>query len=759
MDIWHLTPDAPRTPQEAIAGSPVTLQIGTWPIAPGQSVHVSFRVEHADGTRNEEHVEAGWTHNLGPNSYWRANIGAFAQGDRVVYTLHGHGPNQHVIAPAQRFQVRPRLYLAMLWHQHQPLYKNTAHPAPAGSYLQPWVRLHALRDYYSMAALVAQHPRLHLTINLTPSLLWQIEDYIDRGATDRALELTLKRAETLEAAEQMEILGGFFDAHWHNQIFPYDRYRELFNQRIAGQSFSAQDLRDLTMWFHLAWFGPEFHDDDVTLMTGERASVHRFVQQGRGFSHADIEAMVAEQYKILRAVIPIHRALQNRGQIEVSTTPFYHPILPLLVDTDRATIDRPEAHHPPRFHHPDDADAQVRLAVAYYGRHFGKAPRGMWPAEGAVAQYVVPIFARNGVNWIATDRGVLARSGRWGYEVDRPEVLCQPYRAEEAGDSVSVFFRDTALSDAIGFHYHDYDDYEKAAAEFVRQIRQRFSDRLTGDADRVLTVILDGENAWGAYREAARPFLHALYGLLERDPEIATVTFAEYLDGDPERGLAAHPAAEQQQVYDLFPGSWVDEWGSAPGVDFGTWIGEKEENRAWSLLAETRAALETAGSTAAVAAAFDALYMAEGSDWFWWFGDDQDSGNDPEFDELFRLHLANVYHAIGIEPPAALARHIVPHAVIWTFTQPVERVQRGDRLVIRTNCEGEITWRMDNEVQQTAPLIPVGGVMAGVRRYQLNLGPFSSEGQTLSFRFRCTHPGCDGRDSCCRTDEYHVALA
>jgi len=228
--------------------------------------------------------------------------------------------------------------------------------------------------------------------------------------------LTLKPAETLTAEEREQVLSTFFDAHWHNQIFPHPRYKELFVQRRENHSFTVQDLRDLQMWFNLARFGQEFREGKVRLATGEVTSVRRFVEQGRDFSPADIEAMVAEQYKIMRAVVPIHRQLQERGQIEVSTTPFYHPILPLLVDTDRATIDRPGTTHPRRFAHPEDAEAQVRLAVECYQRCFGRPPRGMWPAEGAVSQFVVPSFARHKVHWIATDQGVLTRLGRWGYD-------------------------------------------------------------------------------------------------------------------------------------------------------------------------------------------------------------------------------------------------------------------------------------------------------------------------------------------------------
>ena len=537
MELWHLAPDAPHEPRHVRAGERVALQVGTWPVEPGQFIWVMYQVEHADGARDDQRVEAVWQRNAGPNSYWRAELGPFARGDRVSYVVHGRAPADDVALPSASFNVGPRLYLALLWHQHQPSYKDPSRPDQRGRYIHPWVRLHAIRDYYAMAGLVANHPELHLTINLTPALLAQLEDYLERGATDETLELTLKTAESLTTAEREQVLATFFDAHWHNQIFPHPRYKELFIQRREGRPFATQDVRDLQMWFNLAWFGEEFRQGEVRLATGEVASVHRFVEQGRGFTAADIVAMVAEQYTIMRAVIPVHRQLQDRGQIEVATTPFAHPILPLLIDTDRATLDRPGAFWPRRFAHPEDADAQVRLAVACYERHFGRPPRGMWPAEGAVSQSAIPFFARHGVRWLATDRGVLVRSGRWGYNVDDPDVLCQPYRAQEDEYTSSIFFRDTALSDAIGFQYHSYADADQGAHAFLDQIKGRFAWRVAGD-DRVLTVVLDGENAWGAYPQDARPFLHALYGLLERDAELQTVTFAEYLEGNPERGIA-----------------------------------------------------------------------------------------------------------------------------------------------------------------------------------------------------------------------------
>lgn len=759
MNIWHLTTDAPRLPDRVSLDERVVLHFGTWPIELGQEVEVVYWVEHIDRTTRRGQVDAVWRYNDRGNSYWQAEIGPFIQGDHVAYAAYGRSPGGGDATPVSCFRVGQKLHLAILWHQHQPIYKDTAQATPRGSYLHPWVRLHAIRDYYAMAALVAEHPNLHLTINLSPSLLWQIEDYLVQGATDRALELTLKPAEALTTREREWVLNDFFDAHWHNQIFPYPRYQELFIRRREGRGFSTEDVRDLQMWFNLAWFGREFRQGAVTLATNEVASVRHFVEQGRNFKQADLEAMVAEQYKIMRAVIPIHRQLQERGQIEVSTTPFYHPILPLLTDTDRATIDRPGATRPPRFAYPTDAEAQVRLAVEYYRHCFGQNPRGMWPAEGAVSQFVVPFFAQHGVRWIATDRGVLARSGRWGYRADTPDVLCRPYRAEEGEHLVSVFFRDTALSDAIGFQYYSYADYQQAAQDFLHTIKERFAWHVTSGQDRLLTVVLAGENAWGAYREDARPFLHALYGLLEYDKEIATVTFSEYLDGNPQRLITAHPPITQTKVYDLSTGSWIDENGSAPGVDLGTWIGEEEENRAWELLRQARDFVNQANVTPATApATFDALYTAEGSDWFWWFGADQDSGNDAEFDDLFRLHLTNIYRSLGSEPPPELARNIVPHSIVWTFTRQIDQIQPGDRLTVRTNCPGRLTWQVDGGEPHTADLVPAGGVMAGVQRYHLTLGPFTSEVYEVRFHFRCTHPGCDGTHVCCKMEEHTVRI-
>jgi alpha-amylase/alpha-mannosidase (GH57 family) len=541
--------------------------------------------------------------------------------------------------------------LVLLWHHHQPLYRDLTRPAARGSYRRPWVRLHALRDYYGMAALGASFPSLKLTINFSGCLLWQIEDYARNGASDEELELTLSPAETLDERQCQRLLSTFFDADVATQIQPHRRYHELHEAARRGAAFSVQDMRDLQMWSSLAWFASEFRERPVTLVTGETVDVARFVAKERGFQHAEIEAMEAEQRKLLRAIIPLHRRLQDEGRIEVGISAFYHPILPLLIDSDRATLDRSGTDRPLPFRHPEDAEAQVQLAVEAYQRWFGRPPRGSWPPEGAVSQSLIPILSGANLHWMATDQAVLRRSGRWGYSDERNDVRSRLYRAEEGLHGIAVLFRDTELSDDISFHCHAAADAEAAAATWIRKLRDRAdAGSGSGAAGQAVTVVLDGENAWGAYRDDGRPFLRALYRELDRPGQ--TITPSELL------ARTAHPP---HRVYELFTGSWIDEPGSAPGVDLGTWIGEPDENRAWDLVGAARNVVAVSGLTAEAAPlAYQALYAAEGSDWFWWYGDDQQSPGDAHFDEIFRGHLRAVYQHLGLSPPPQLSRPILP---------------------------------------------------------------------------------------------------
>lgn len=745
MEIWHRHPDTPRSPARVAPGDRVSLRIGTWPIEADQTVQVEWHVVRGDGTRGEGRSEARWARNEGPNSYWLAELGPFARGDRVEYVVRAvRGEVRATSSGPHAFRVGPRIHLALLWHQHQPAYARVSRRSPRGSYAAPWVRLHALRDYYSMASLIADHEGLRATINFSPILIEQLDDY-GRGATDEALELTLVPAERLTSEQRQRVLATFFDADWHTQIFSHERYAELFRRRAAGEPFDSQDLRDLQAWFSLAWFSPELRESDVK----------RFVEKGRGFTRADLDDIVAIQLQVVQQVVPWHRALQQMGVLEVTATPYAHPILPILIDSDAATLDRPGATRPPRFAHPEDADAQVARAVDLYARTFGREPRGMWPAEAAVSQSSVSAYARRGVAWIASDCRVLARSGRHGYAVDRPDVQCRPYRAEDGDDSLAIFFRDAVLSDAIGFRYASWPDQEAAALDFVEQVH-RLADRLESDEPRVVTVALDGENAWGAYPNEGRSFLRALYRELTASATIETTTPSAFLGLDANAAEASNGLRRLERVHELFTGSWIDEVGSAPGVDLGTWIGEPEENRAITLLGLTRDGLRLEGLPEP---ALEALMRAEGSDWLWWYGSDQDSGHDDVFDDLFRAHLADVHQALGRDVPPELERSIVARAVTWRFTAPVREIAPRDRLLVVTNCPGTLVWSVDGGPPRSTLLAPVGGVMAGHCRHQVTLGPFTEGTRLVSFTFHCGCSHCTGDAPCCRLEPQEIRIS
>lgn len=527
-------------------------------------------------------------------------------------------------------QPPPPLPVAIVWHQHQPQY-----PTIPGTrtFTQPWVRLHAAKDYLDMAAMVREFPGLKLTINLTPVLLQQLDAY-GFGATDRHAQLALRPAEQLTPAERTEARDRFFQVSGP-MLARHPRLGQL--KALAPAKWVAGDYRDAAALFHLAWTDPDW------LAAKPLAAI---AAKRQGFTAADIRTILAEHGRLMRAVVPLHKALQDEGRIEVATTPFYHPILPLIFDNALAAEALPEAPKPMRrFMEPADARFHVQAAVTYYQRMFGRAPRGMWPGEGSVAQAVAPLFKEAGIRWIATDEDVLART--LGVKLRAGEVVSptgaeQLYRAWGVKDGPAIVFRDRKLSDDIGFRYSKMNG-EAAARDLLGQlgaIAQR-----PGRPDRLVTVILDGENAWENYPDDGKAFLRALYRGLTTDPRFTTTTPSEH--------LAAHTPAPLPK---LWAGSWI-------GASFATWIGEDEENRAWDLLAEARAAATAYaakhGENAGYKRAMTKVYAAEGSDWFWWYGRDQDSGRDSEFDQAYRDGLAGVYRELGQQPPAQLAVPLV----------------------------------------------------------------------------------------------------
>jgi len=560
--------------------------------------------------------------------------------------------------PSPTAQVEEPLYLAIIWHQHQPLYYKDAQ---TGIYEKPWVRVHATKDYYDMAAMLRQYPNVHVTFNLTPSLIRQLDDFV-AGAKDRYWVAMETPAGQLTPADKRFLLRRFFDVN-PQIINRFPRYMALRDKRstadmsdegldaVAGR-WTVADWRDLQVLFTLAWMDPDF-------LAAE--PLKTLVEKGQGFTEEDKLLVLKRQVEIIQMVLPVHDELQKAGQIEITTSPYAHPILPLLVSTDLAQQAMPKAVLPnPPFMYGQDAVAQTQRGVEIYQEHFGLAPRGLWPSEGSVAQDIVGLVGRAGLVWMASDEEVLARSlGLEGFTRDGTDTvvegakLYRPYYVTDPKSGpVAIVFRDRTLSDLVGFSYHSLDG-AAAAADFMARLH-RIRDALHKSGAKgphLVTVILDGENAWEHYENDGKAFLHGLYQRLSNDPTVKTVTPSEFLRQYP----------DQPTIENLWAGSWIS-------ADFATWIGEEEENTAWDYLRRTRSFLQDyingrkAVEPARLRLALDAMYAAEGSDWFWWYGADQSSGDDEAFDWQFRQTLRDVYDRLGEPVPDWLYVPIIPAA-------------------------------------------------------------------------------------------------
>lgn len=528
------------------------------------------------------------------------------------------------------------------------------------------MRLHAIKDYYDMVALLDDYPKIRANFNLVSSLLLQLDDYAQGKAQEKCLGLSLKPAQELSFEDKLFLLNNFFMANWETMIEPYPRYRELLEKRgrfVGGETltrvqnyFKEQDWRDLQVWFNLAWFDPYWREQDPF--------IGGLYTKGKGYTEEDKKTLMAKQLAICRDIVAKHKEAADRGQIEITATPFYHPILPLLCDTEAARMALPQIALPlERFSYPEDARTQIQKAREDHRQRFGKYPQGMWPSEGSVSEPVARLFAECGVRWIATDEAVLAES--LAPNVYSRDDLYEPYTLTLEGKPITLFFRDHELSDAIGFVYTTWNPLD-AARDFVQRlhgIRQRLQKR-DGDTPRphVVPVILDGENCWEYYQQDGVPFLRELYRLLSEDPLLQTVRGSDYLDRFPATRTLEH----------LWSGSWIN-------ANFAIWIGHREDNRAWDVLHRTRKFLvehlnthpEISESPQAKLA-WEEIYIAEGSDWCWWYGEDHSSANDETFDYLFRKHLMNVYSLMGVKIPEDLHVAIKAKPILQAIKAPMD---------------------------------------------------------------------------------------
>ena len=548
----------------------------------------------------------------------------------------------------------PALRLTLLWHQHQPFYKDLV----SGRYRLPWVRLHALKDYYGMVKLLDEFPNVHQNFNVVPSLVTQIQDYVEGTAQDPFLNVVAKPAKDLSADERRFALQYLFQANPTNVIGRYPRYRELWERfREHGASPERAERLftppDFTVLSQIAWFDESFL---------EEKDVAALVQKGRQYSLDDQKFVIAREQELMAKVLPAYKAGAEKGSIEISATPFYHPILPLVCDTNAGAISSAGLPLPQnRFRHPEDAREQLVRGLDLHEKVFGMRPRGVWPSEGSVSEEVLAIAHSLGVQWMATDEGVLGRStglffardGAGRLPVQLAEKLYNIHRYENGSTAMHMVFRDHTISDLIGFVYSGMPPAE-AAKHLIANIKEAAKPVLATGRDAVVSIILDGENAWEYYPKSGREFLRRFYDELQGEAGLEAVTISE--------AIARHKIFGQLQS--IVPGSWIN-------ANFNVWIGAPEDNRAWDYLNNAR---EFYAQNAARAnetqrnLAFEEILIAEGSDWSWWYGPEHHSANDRDFDELYRKHLSNVYQALGETPPDYLALPITGAEVRPAFT-------------------------------------------------------------------------------------------
>ena len=519
----------------------------------------------------------------------------------------------------------------------------------------PWTRLHALKDYWGMVRVLEEFPRVHATFNVVPSLGAQLEEYASGKFDEPWFATAFRAAKELTTEDKSEILTRAFQVNYDHLLARWPRFIELHQwvhaqgHERAKQSLGERDWRDLQLLSQLAWMDEEYLASDPV--------VSRLARKGTDFTEKDKQDLCAKQFELLGRVLPEYRRAASTGQVEISATPFYHPILPLLCDSDIARVSNPGTPLPtPAFRHPEDAREQLVRARRYHERVFGRAPDGLWPSEGSVSEQALSIAAELGFKWFATDEGVLGHTLRAGFGRDaagvpsNAEKLYSPLRVRAGGREMVGFFRDHYLSDLVGFVYSRMN--AGAAAEDLHNRIRAIGERVQIGRPLTVSLILDGENAWEYYPGNGREFLRQFYRRIENDPDIRALTASE----------AVAAAGEIPTNHGIFPASWIN-------ANFDVWIGSGEDVTAWDHLRRARdfygqqvecaaKGFPRAPTPEQLAASYEALLGAEGSDWCWWYGPEHSSANDGEFDAFYRKLLTEVYLALGAEAPDVLAEPI-----------------------------------------------------------------------------------------------------
>jgi len=550
-----------------------------------------------------------------------------------------------------------KLYLCFLWHMHQPWYIDPF----TQEFEMPWVFLHAIKDYYEMPWLVSRYKKIKATFNLVPSLIKQLQIYSENPSSCKFLNLLKKDANKISNTEKDYLLTILFNTNLTTMIKPIPRYFQIHQKYMTTQNLTNQDFLDLQVLFLLSWTGNYLRENNHYIKT--------LLEKGKDFTKEEKEKLINVLLNFLKEIIPYYKNLESEGKIEITTTPYYHPILPLLLNIESAKESKPDISLPKiTANFKEDAVYHLNAALDEYQSIFDKKPNGLWPAEGSLSNQTLDLFIEHKIKWTATDEDVL-------YNVAGKRDKYKIYKYKD----IYIFFRDKYLSDSIGFRYQNMNE-KNAVDDFISHLRSIYN---SSQHCQVVSVILDGENAWEFYKNNGKDFFNRLYSEISHQRWIECITFSEVLGKN----------VEIENLESIKAGSWI--YGN-----FTTWIGHPEKNTAWEYLSETRNFLESEKENDLYKKAIEYIYIAEGSDWFWWYGDDHFTIYADKFDLLFRSNLMKVYDVFGKKPPAKLSKPIKQ-----TFKQPIIKKPKN---YITPTIDGKITnyfeWLFSGEIDLTFDL-------------------------------------------------------
>ena len=529
-----------------------------------------------------------------------------------------------------------KLSVALYWHMHQPVYQLS----PNGDYLMPWVRLHAVKDYLDMLIIIGKFKKIKLNFNLVPVLLDCLTDYGEKGLHDIHSRLTVKPEQKLTADDKKFIINNFFDASYKSMILPLPEYNRLFQKAQQEYAkgikvFTNREYADLTALFNLAWIDPVHRE--------KYPEIKKLIAKGKNYTLKDRIRIIEIQREIIRKIIPAYKRYMEKGRIEITTSPYYHPILPILLDINgiKETVGEKLTDML------SDARLQTEYALNRMEELFGRRPRGIWPSEHCLSTKELELFADLNIDWTISDEGILADTINYEFvrdfrgNLEEPYKLLKSYNYKTKNADIKLIFRDSVIPNLINFEYPNHDSIN-AANDLYDRIKVIQSKLLSSpDENHLLTIAMDGENCWENYEGDGYTFLKELYTLIEKDDSLETVLISDYLDSEQ----------HHKTLNKISSGSWINR-------NFKLWINEPLKDLAWQYVQKARNEInlykKEHPSDPNISYAMRELFICEGSDWFWWFGEPNDSGHDNIFDYIFREHLKNIYLYLGLVPPQYL---------------------------------------------------------------------------------------------------------